>query len=190
MKGDAPALPHRPVAAVVWKYVAVVAALAAALLVLDAVPWLLSGLVRGVTAQPSVEAAEAALGAKLLLPAWIPKAYAWPPETIRTVSLPVRAASLALAPVRAGASPILLVQSLDGDALPPEALLPAGKEFHRAPFDLDGTPAVMAEVLLLPDGTFHDISFTASGRRVVFRFQGDPEEVLKMAKSLPRGETR
>jgi hypothetical protein len=53
-------------------------------------------------------------------------------------------------------------------------------------FDLGGSPAVMTDVLLPPDGTFHDVSFVADGRRVVFRFQGDPEEILKMAASLGR----
>jgi hypothetical protein len=190
MRDDAKALALRPVAAVGGRFVAVAGAVAAALLVLDAVPWLLSGLVRGVTAQPSVEAAETALGTKLLLPALSPASYRWPPEAIRTVSRPFRAASLLLAPTAAGISPLLFVQSLDGDAPPPDVLLPAGKEFHRAPFDLDGTPAVMTEVLLPPDGTFHDVSLSAGGRKVVFRFQGDPAEVLKLARSLPRGEAR
>ncbi len=190
MSDDAAAPPFRPVAALVGKFVAVTGAVVAALLVLDAVPWLLSGLVRGVTAQPTVEAAETALGAKLLLPARIPEAYQWPPTTIRTVAHPARAAALVFAPARRGESPLLFVQSIDGDAPLPETLLPAGKEFHRTPFDLDGTPAVMTEVVLLPDGTFHDVSFSAAGRRVVFRFRGDPAEVLKMARSLPRGEAR
>ncbi|MFI5182498.1 MAG: hypothetical protein ACHQPI_14015 [Thermoanaerobaculia bacterium] len=190
MKDDAAALPLRPVVALVGRFVVVVGALAAALLVLDAVPWVLSGLVRGVTAQPSMEAAEAALGGKLLQPAYFPDAYVWPPTAIHTMSRPARAAALVLAPARAGASTVLFVQSIDGDTPLPEALLPAGKEFHRSSFDLDGSPAVMTEVLLPPDGTFHDVSFTVAGRRVVFRFQGDPAEILKMARSLPRGETR
>jgi hypothetical protein len=168
----------------------VVGAVAASLLVLDAVPWLLSGLVRGVAAHRSVEAAETALGEKLLLPAYFPDAFRWPPGEIRTVSRPTRAAALVLAPLRAGGEPVLFVQSLDGDGALPESLLPAGKEFHRVAFDLDGTEAVMTDLLLPPDGTFHDVAFLAAGRRVVFRFRGDPGEILKMARSLPGGERR
>ncbi len=190
MKTDAGAVPLRSVAALVGRYVAVIGAVAASLLVLDALPWLLSGLVRGVRAERSVEAAETALGAKLLLPVYFPDAYRWPPASIRTVSRPARAASLAFAPHRAGAEPVLFVQSLDGDASLPESLLPAGKEFHRVSFDLDGTPAVMTDLLLPPDGTFHDVTFVVAGRRVVFRFQGDPAEVLKMARSLTGGDRR
>lgn len=190
MSKDAAAVPLRAVAALVGRFVAVVGAVAASLLVLDAVPWLLSGLVRGVTAHRSVDAAETALGAKLLLPAYFPDTYRWPPEEIRTVSRPTRAASIALVPLRAGGEPVLFVQSLDGDVPLPDSLLPAGKEFHRVTFDLDGTPAVMTDSLLPPDGTFHDVAFLAAGRRVVFRFRGDPAEILKMARSLPGGERR
>ncbi len=189
MNDETAARPLRLVAGLVGRFVAVVGAVAAALLLLDAVPWLLAGVVRGVTAHPAVEAAEAALGAKLLLPARIPESYRLQPGSLRTVSRPVRAASLVFAPVRAGRSPVLFVQSL-GEAPVPEALLPAGKEFHRIGFDLGGTPAVLAEVLLPPDGTFQDVTFASAGRRIVFRFQGEPEEVLEMARSLPRAEPR
>ena len=190
MRDEAAAVPLRPVAALVGRFVAVVGAVAASLLVLDAMPWLLSGLVRGVTAHRSVEAAETALGAKLLLPAYFPDTYRWPPAAIHTVSSPARAASLAIAPLRAGTEALLFVQSLDSDVPLPDSLLPAGKEFHRVAFDLEGTPAVMTDVLFPPDGTFHDVAFLAAGRRVVFRFRGDPAEILKMARSLPGGERR
>jgi hypothetical protein len=190
VRDDALAVPLRPVAALVGRFIAVLGAVAASLLVLDAVPGVLSGLGRDVTAYRSVEAAEAALGAKLLLPAYFPDAYHWPPEAIRTVSKPVRAAALLIAPRRAGTEKILFVQSLDGDVALPESLLTAGKEVHRVAFDLGGTPAVMADVILPPDGAFHDVAFLAEGRSIVFRFQGDPEEILKMAGSLPRGEPR
>lgn len=190
MKGDAAAVSLRSVPALVGRFVAVVGAVAASLLVLDAVPWLLSGLVRGVHAERSVEAAETALGAKLVLPVYFPDAYRWPPASIRTVSRPSRAASLVFASHHAGVEPVLFVQSLDGDVSLPDSLLPAGKEFHRISFDLDGIPAVMTDLLLPPDGTFHDVAFVAVGRRVVFRFQGDPAEVLKMARSLTGADRR
>jgi hypothetical protein len=190
VRDDALAVPLRPVAALVGRFVAVVGAVAASLLVLDAVPWLLSGLVRGVTEHRSVEAAETALGAEFLLPVYFPDKYLWPPVAIRTVSKPARAASLAFAPLRAGVETVLFVQSLDGDVPLPDSLFPAGKEFHHVDFDLDGAPARMTDVLLPPDGTFHDIALLAAGRRVVFRFQGDPAEILKMAKSLPGGKRR
>jgi len=180
------ALPSRGLGALVGRYAAVVAAAASALLVLDAVPWLLHGLVRGVVAHRTVEDAEQTLGSKLLVPAYFPQAFRWPPVEIRTVSRPSRAAALTLAPAGPGGRSVLIVQSLDGDVPVGDRLLPPGKELHRVAFDLGGSPAVMTDVLLPPDGTFHDVAFVADGRRVVFRFQGDPEEILKMAASLGR----
>jgi len=184
--GEATALPSRGLGGLVGRYVAVVAAAASALLVLDGVPWLLNGVSRGVVAHGSVEDAERALGTTLLVPAYFPQAFRWPPAEVRTISRPARAAALAFAPAVPGRTSLLIVQSLDGEAPVADRLLPSGKELHRVVFDLGGSPAVMTDVLLPPDGTFHDISFVADGRRVVFRFQGDPEEILKMAASLRR----
>lgn len=184
--GEAPALASRGLAGLVGRYVAVVAAAAAALLVLDSVPWLLGGALRGVTAHRSVEDAEQALGAPLLVPAYVPSALRWPPDEVRTVTRPVPAAALTLTPRGAGAAAVLLVQTLGAEASVPDRLLPPGKELHRVAFDLHGTPAVESDVFLPPDGTFHDVSFAVEGRRVVVRFRGDPEEILRMAASLGR----
>lgn len=172
------------------RYAVVVAGTAAALLVLDAVPWLLSGTGRGVTTYRSVEEAERALGTTLLLPAFFPEAYRWPPSAVKASTRPVRAVALTLDSRPGNAGPLLLVQALDGDLPVPGRLLPEGKQLHEVGFDLEGTPARMADVLLPPDGTFHDLSLVAKGRHVVFRFQGDPVTVLKMAASLPRGGRR
>ena len=188
--GDATALPFRGLGGLVGRCVAVVAAAASALLVLDGVPWLLHGVARGVVAHGSVEDAEQTLGATILLPAYFPQAFRWPPAGIRTVRSPARAAALAFAPADSGRTPLLIVQSIDGEVPVADRLLPPGKELHRVSFDLGGIPAVMTDVFLPPDGTFHDISFVADGRRVVFRFQGDPEEILKMAASLGRSGRR
>ena len=174
----------------VGRYVAVVAAAASSLLVLDAVPWLVQGVVRGVVAHRSIEDAERALGATLLVPAFFPQTYRWPPAEIRTVGRPDRAAAFTILPASPGRTPLLVVQSLDGEARTPERLLPSGKELHRVSFDLAGKEAVMTDVFLPPDGAFHDVSFVADGRRVVIRFRGDPEEILKIAASLRRGGPR
>lgn len=174
----------------VGRYVAVVAAAASALLVLDAVPWLLEGVVRGVVAHRSVEDAERALGATLLVPAYFPQTYRWPPAEVRTVGRPARSAAFTMAPAKPGGTALLIVQSLDGGARTPEQLLSSGKELHRVSFDLAGREAVMTDVFLPPDGAFHDVSFVADSRRVVIRFRGDPEEVLKIAASLRRGGPR
>jgi hypothetical protein len=184
--GEAAALPPLSLARLLSRYIAVVAAAVAALLVLDAVPWLLTGAGRGVVTHRSVEAAEHALGATLLLPAFFPDSYRWPPAGILTARRPARAAALVLAPEGGEAGSLLFVQTLEGSVAVPEELLPKGKEIHRVDFDLDGTPARMTDVLLPPDGTFHDLSFVAKGRRVVFRFRGDPVVILKMAASLAR----
>jgi hypothetical protein len=183
--GQAAALQPTDLARLLGRYVAVVAGAAAALLVLDAVPWLLSGAGRGVTTYRSVEEAERALGTKLLVPAYFPEIWRWPPSSVLTTNVPARAAALILER-REGSGTLLLVQTVDGDGPLSEQLLPEGSEIHRVDFDLDGTPARMTDVLLPPDGTFHDVSFIAKGRRVVFRFQGDPVAVLKMAESLGR----
>ncbi len=184
------ALPRAALPGLLGRYVAVVAAAAAALLVLDAVPWLLTGASRGVVTCRSVEEAERLLGAPLAVPAYFPQTYRWPPAAILVAARPRPAAALTFAPAGGAAGPVLFVQTPDPGAALPVRLLPRGKEIHAVDFDLDGTPARMSDVLLLPDGTFHDITFVTGGRRFVFRFQGDPEEVLKMARSLVRGGAR
>jgi len=188
--GGTDALPAPGLPGLLGRYVAVVTAVAASLLVLDAVPWLLTGAVRGIVTQRSIGEAESALGAALLVPADAPRAYRWPPVSVRISTRGVRAAALLLTPSSEGDDSLLFVQTVDGDALPPEGLLPAGKEIHRVDFDLDGTPARMTVLLLPPDGTFHEVSFLRAGRRVVFRFRGDPEKPLLVARSLPRGAPR
>jgi len=95
---------------------------------------------------------------------------------VRISTRGVRAAALLLTPSSEGDDSLLFVQTVDGDALPPEGLLPAGRRSTAVDFDLDGTPARMTVLLLPPDGTFHDVSFLRAGRRVVFRFRGDPEK--------------
>ncbi len=169
------------------RYLAVVAGAAASLLVLDAVPWLLSGAVRGVTTYRNVEAAERSLGTTFLLPAFFPDVYRWPPSEVAAAMHPARAAALRFEPRRNGTGQLLFVQTLDGDLPVPGRLLPRGKVLQEVGFDLDGTPARMSDVLLPPDGTFHDLSFVTKGRHVVFRFQGEPEIILKMASSLRSG---
>jgi hypothetical protein len=186
MMGEVAVLQPPALARLLGRYAAVVAGTAAALLALDAVPWLLSGAGRGVTAYRSVEEAERTLGTTILLPAFFPDVYRWPPSSVKASTRPVRAVALTLDSRTGNAGPLLLVQTLDGDFPVPARLLPGGKELHEVGFDLEGTPARMADVLLPPDGTFHDLSLVAKGRHVVFRFQGDPVAVLKMAASLPR----
>ncbi len=174
----------RDVARLLGAYLGAVAGISAALLVLDSVPALLLGGARGVTVHPAVDAAESAVGARLLVPVYFPESYRWPPRLVRTAAAPTRAAALTLAS-RDGRRPdLVIVQSLDGDLPVPAKLLPPGPETHHVVVDLDGTPATLTDVLLPPDGTFYDLSFVAAGRRVVFRFQGPPEEVLKMAASV------
>jgi hypothetical protein len=169
------------------KYVAVVAGAAASLLVLDAAPYFLSGAGRGVTTYQNVEAAERALGTTFLLPAFFPDAFRWPPSKVEAAIHPARAVALRFEPRSDGTGRLLFVQTLDADFPVPGRLLPGGKVLHEVAFDLDGTPARMTDVLLPPNGTFHDLSFVAKGRHVVFRFQGDSDMVLKMAASLRGG---
>jgi len=180
----------RDVAGLLGPYLGAVAAVSALLLFLDAIPSLVLGGARGVRVHPSVEEAERALGARLLVPVYFPETYGWPPASVRTSAGAPRAAALTLERRGTRGPALLFVQSLDGDSAPPAKLLPRGSETHAAAVDLGGTTARLTDVLLPPDGTFYDLSFVAAGRRVVFRFQGPPEEVLKMARSLPRGEPR
>jgi hypothetical protein len=172
------------------RYVAVLSGAAAGLLVLDAVPWVVSGAGRGVETYRSIEGAEHALATTLLLPAYFPDVYRWPPSEVAASARPARAVALTFEPRAEGAGRLLLVQTLDGDLPVPGRLLPHGKVLHEVAFDLDGTPARVTDVLLPPDGTFHDLTFDAKGRRVVFRFQGDDVIVLKMAASLLHGGRR
>jgi len=178
------------VAKLLGRYVSVLAAAAASLLVLDSVPWLLSGAERGVSTYRNVEEAERALGTTLLMPAYFPEIYRWPPSEVTASTRPARAVALWLRSRTDGAGHLLFAQTLDADLPVPARLLKGGKVLHEVDFDLDGTPARMTDVLLPPDGTFHDLTFAAKGRRIVFRFQGDAATVLKMAASLPRESAR
>jgi hypothetical protein len=151
---------------------------------------LLTGAGRGVRTYRSVEEAERSLGTTILLPAFFPDAYRWPPEAVTASLEPARAVALTFESRVEGAGRLLFAQTLDGDLRVPGRLLAAGKPLQEIDFDLDGTPARMTDVLLPPDGTFHDLSLAARGRRFIFRFQGDSMMVLKMAASLRRGGAR
>jgi len=152
---------------------------------LDTVPIWLHGEPRGVRRVASVEEAERRLHARVLLPAYFPDSFRWPPATVRVTAEDGGAVSLAFLALD-GTPSLVLAQGLGGKGPLPPALLPEAAPIHRQSAPL-GEGATLSRVVG-EDGTlWSQLEWTAGGRRLVLRGKGSLEEMLRMARSVHGG---
>jgi hypothetical protein len=164
---------------------AVLAGAAATLAVLDALPGVIAGEVRGVRSAASVEEAERRLRASLLVPAFFPDTIAWPPARIRIALGPQGGAVLSF-DGRDGRPRLLWAQAAGPGEVPPR-LLPPARALDAAPAPTLGGRATVRRVVG-PDGeVWQEVAWRADGRGLVLRTRGGVEEALRMARSA-RGE--
>lgn len=149
---------------------------------LDAVPTWLHGEPRGVRRVASIEEVERRLNARVLLPAYFPDAFRWPPATVRMTSEDGGAVSLAFLS-REGVPALILAQGLGGTGPLPASILAEGAVLARQRTGL-GEGATLSRVVG-EDGTmWNELEWTAGGRRHVLRGKGSLEEMLRMARSV------
>lgn len=163
-------------------WVLVMAVVVSALSALDHVPGLLAGTTRRARVYSSIEEAERAVGARLWLPGYYPDEWRWPPARVEAsasgpVSVSVRIAG------RGGGERLVIVQSIEGPAAPPPALLSPGEVMETTDVTVAGRPARLVRRLV---GTrrVHDLSWDQGGRRVTLRHAGPVQQLLLTAHSL------
>jgi hypothetical protein len=168
-----------------WVLVLVLGSAAAMLAGLDAIPTWLHGEPRGVRRVGSVEDAERRLRARVLLPAYFPDAYRWPPAVVRVSFEDGGAVSLSIL-ARDGTPGLLLAQRIAGPGPIPAALLPEAATIHRQSGPL-GEGSTLSRVVG-EDGTlWSQLEWTGGGRRQVLRGKGSLEDLIRMARSVHGG---
>jgi hypothetical protein len=168
-----------------WVLVLVLGSAAAMLAGLDAIPTWLHGEPRGVRRVPTVEEAERRLHGRVLLPAYFPDAYRWPPAAVRVTAEDGGAVSLSFLG-RDGVPALLLAQGIGGPGPLPEALLPEAAVIHRQSGPL-GEGSALSRVVG-EDGTlWSQLEWTGGGRRHVLRGKGSLDDLIRMARSVHGG---
>jgi hypothetical protein len=168
-----------------WTLTLVLGGAALALATLDSVPTWLHGEPRGVRRASSVEEAERRLQAKVLLPAYFPDTFRWPPSTVRFSR--DEGGSVALSFLGTDGAPALfLAQTAGREGELPVALMGRLAVIQQQSAPL-GEGAVLARVVA-EDGTlWNQLEWSASGRRFLLRGRGSLEELIRMARSIHGG---
>lgn len=170
-----------------WILVLVLGGTVATLALLDAVPGWLRGEPRGVRRVATLDEAERRLQARVLLPAFFPDGYRWPPATVRYTRDEGGAVELTFLD-REGAPALVLAQTVGAASAMPAAVPARAAVIQQQSASL-GTDGVLARVVA-EDGTlWSQLEWNASGRRHLLRSRGSLEELLRMARSI-HGEGR
>jgi hypothetical protein len=174
-------------AAVARSCLALLAGLALLLAGLDRLPALLAGAPQGARVFRTVEEAEAALGAAVWLPASVPPAVAWPPARVDVWPGPPLAVAVHFAARERGGPRLTVVESVGRVSDPPRALRGPAEELMTAdPVRLGRHDATVTRALG-PDGqVLHDVRWDQDGRRIVLRYAGPVEDLMRAAGSLER----
>ncbi|HTN51181.1 MAG TPA: hypothetical protein VML50_02160 [Anaeromyxobacter sp.] len=170
----------RMLAALVW----VVAASAAVLAGLGALPGWIAGEARAVARVRSVDEAERRLGARLALPAYFPQRLAWPPAAVRVAGGRGGSAAIEVAG-RDGAPALLLLQATEEGGEIAAALLGERTVVSTRRAAVGSVPATLAAVLV-EGRPWEELSWQVGGRAVVLRSCGGEEELFRIAHSVRR----
>ena len=178
-----PAASRSPVAELarlVGALVLVTAVAAGILRGLDAVPGLVTGEPRDVDRASSVRDAERALRVRLVLPAYFPSAFSWPPRRVRFVRGIPGAVAIWL-DGREGGPGLFLAQTVAPGAVPAQ-LLPEVTVLSRAPVAVGAARGVLSRVV--DEGEVKwEVTWEQGGRSLVLRSRTGLEELLRMARS-------
>ncbi|HTP50882.1 MAG TPA: hypothetical protein VMK42_09300 [Anaeromyxobacteraceae bacterium] len=165
-----------------WTLALVLVGTAALLWALDAVPGWLRGEPRGVRRASTVEEAERQLRARLMLPAYFPDTYRWPPKAIRLTR--DEGGSVALAfDARDGTPSLFLAETVGGTGPLGAGLLPEAAVIQQQRAGL-GEGSTLSRIVG-EDGTlWNQLEWTAGGRHFVLRGRGPLEGLTRMARSI------
>ncbi len=166
----------------------VVAATAATLAGLGALPGSIAGEPREVRTASSLEAAERSLGAGLALPSYFPAHLGWPPARIRVAGGKGGAIELTFRERASGAEQLQLLQATTPGAPLPAAFDPPGSELASSPTTVAGRPALLSRRAIGGE-IWQQLAWDRDGRRMVLRTRGDVEELFRMARSAHRRGT-
>lgn len=153
---------------------------------LDAVPGWIRDEPRGVRPYASVRDLEADIRTRLLLPAYFPDTFEWPPARVWLAPGDGHPSALVVRDARSGVERLVMCQNADGDAPIPRRLLAPGRVLQQVDVNVNDARGVLTRQAL-PDGTqWSDLSWVEAGRRLTFRIYGDDNELVKMARSVTR----
>ena len=172
----------------VARYLLVMGAAAAVLAASDRVPALLAGATHGARVYRTVPEAEAALGARLLVPSYYPDTLGWPPSRVEVAPGPPAVAAIHASGRGTPRDALVLCQSIGAPAAPPGWLLPPLERLQDAEVAV-GRHGGRLTRLLTPGGrVVHDLSWTQGARRFTLRYEGAAEDLLRMARALARDD--
>lgn len=141
---------------------------------------------RGITRHQRLDAAEARLGGRLLLPAYFPDDLAWPPSQVLSAGTPA-AVCLGFRGRPDGRLRAWLCQAAPGRTTIPELLLAPAPAVGEQSLLVHGQPARIRTLRGDSGEAWQDLAFVEDGRSVVLRFQGNTDRMLRLAESLRRG---
>lgn len=170
----------RMVATLAW----VVAATAAGIAVLGALPAWVEGESRKVRTAETIQEAERRLGARILVPGYFPQRLDWPPRRIRLAGGRRGSVRISVGARDGGPGLEILQATREGEAIAP-VLLEGRTVLRSGPTTVGRVPATILDVLV--DGhPAHELSWDLHGRAMVLRSAGDVDELFLMAKSAHR----
>jgi hypothetical protein len=164
--------------------IAVVAAAALGIAALGALPGWLGGE-RAVERVGTVQDAERRVAARVVLPAYIPDRFSWPPSEVR-VSRAGGGSVLVVLTDRAGAPALQIAQAVRAGAQVSPALLGAPDAEASREVSVGARRARLSTVLLEGDA-WQELSWEVNGRAFVLRSRGGADELLRMAHSAGGG---
>jgi len=170
----------RAIASFAW----VLAATAATVAFLGALPRWIAGESGAVRRVATVQDAERRLGARVLVPGYFPERLEWPPAEIRVAGGRRGSVRLAFAARDGGPGVEMLQATRDDEPIAPDLL--EGRTVLRSQLTAVGTiPATISDVLV--DGhPVREIAWILHRRAMLLRSAGDLEELFRMARSSHR----
>jgi hypothetical protein len=173
----------RMLATLLW----VAATAAIAIGALDALPGWIAGEDRAAHRVRSIDEAERALRARVLVPGVFPARLAWPPAEVRIAGGARGSVALAFED-RDGAPALVLVQSTEPGVPPSPALLGDGTVLSSRRTTVGPRPATLSTVVS-GGRTWSELAWQVDGRALVLRGLGDLDELYRIAHST-HGEGR
>jgi len=158
----------------------VTAVAAGALRSLDAIPGLLTGEPRDVAHAPTVRDAEQALRARLVLPAYFPARFSWPPRRVRFVRGSPGSVALWLEG-REGGADLLLAETV-GPGTIADRLLPAATVLGRSAVAVGAVSGTLSRVVEEGEVKW-EVRWERGGRTLLLRSRTGVDDLLRMARS-------
>jgi hypothetical protein len=176
----------RELASLLARFLVVMGGTVAVLAALDRVPAAVAGATHGARLYRTLAEAEAALGARLLLPSYYPDSLAWPPARIEVVPGPPAVAAVRVAGRGGRREALVVCQSIGAPASPPAWLLAPLERLQETDVALGPRRARLAR-LLTPGGRLvHDLSWAQGDRIFTLRYEGNVEDLLLMGRAMER----